>query len=551
MALFETRKTRKALLAGAAAVATLGAAWAVYEETMRPGPLEAMIPESAFAFTNGDARWMWDATDELREGPQIRAGLAEMEKELGVSLEEDVVPWAGQVAGAMLSMDPKQPQSAFFIEVRNPIQYYATMTRMRTRMEREASRYWKGTGYNGVPLRYSYLGSGKNRIPVSTAWLKGWLVVGVGNGATKRVIDTWQDRKPSLADNSVWANALGQLPEQSVMRFGVNTGMMAQAGPAGMVAMSTQALEMSRAVSAGGLTELDDGFRMVSSTIATAPASRRFYGALSTVPTVKEAVLDRLPDGTFFTFAITDPGAWWDAYEPMFSGILGADAKTREAQEFVDVAMARYEPLTDIIRRFEEGMALGLTYRPERGFGLTLVGDCGTMETARQSADELAGFVRKFDQEVTLSEDGSTYRIPLPEGKAPIPFQPSWTVSGEYLVLGSHDTWLEAGTGAERIPLSDEARTAQVVSRGDFRFVEPALTQFAPPVAAKKGPSKDDVIQGWRRSGLGEARWWSTSEMRGDGTTHGVGELRNWNWRAALRAFAEQQRAQTAKAAAR
>lgn len=543
MALNRIRRTRKALLAGAAAVATLGAAWAVYEQTMRPGPLEAMIPESVFAFTTGDARWVWDATQDLREGPAVRAGLAEIEHGLGASFEKDVLPWAGQVAGAVLSMDPKQPQSAFFIEVRNPIEYYTTMTRLRTQLEQQASRYWKGTGYHGVPLRYSYLGTGKTRVPISTAWLKGWLVVGVGNGATKRVIDTWQDRKPSIGDNHVWANALGQLPDGSMMRFGVNSGMMPNQDLPGVFVMPREAMEMSRGVSVAAVTELSDGFRLNSSAIGTSPASRRFYASLSSVPAVREAVLDRLPDGTFLSVGITDPGAWWDAYQPLFSSFLGANAASSEVGAFLDAAMARFDPLADIVRRFEGGLAVGLSYRPDSGFGLALVGDCGTMETARRSADDLRDFIAKWDQEVVLSQGDTVYHIPVEAPGGPIDFQPAWTVNGELLVLGSHGDWLQPPTGAERIPLPVEARTAQTVSRGDFRFVEPALRQFAP--SRESGPSTDDIIQGWRRSGLGEARWWSTGEMHGDGTARSVGELRGWQWRAALRSLVERQKAQS------
>lgn len=541
MAVLDGRRARKSLLGGAAAIVALGAAWAAYEQTMRPDPLETMIPESAIGFLAGDARWLWDATEEVRAIPEVRDGLAELGKELGGSVEADVAPWAGQAAVAVLHAGLKDPQAAFFIEVRNPIQYYTTMTRIRTRMEREASRHWKGTGYNGVPLRYTYVGSGKTRMPVSTAWLKGWLVVGLGDGTTKRVIDAWQGKKRSVAQNSAWAQTLAALPPQSVSRYGINTGLMSETGPQKMTASMKAATEISRTVQAGALTEISDGFRMVSYATATAPASRRMFGELSRVPAVNAATLDRLPDGTFYSAVISDPGAWWDAYQPLLRNTL-AGSGIEGGKEFMDAVVDRYQPVVRILRRSEDGLAIGISYNQEYGFGLSLVGDCGTAEAARASARELKDFVARFDYDVELDENGLVYFVEVPTPNARISFEPAWTASGQYLVAGSHEAWLTPGTGAERLPLPEEATGAQVLGRGNFRFVEPAIAQYVPETTPK-GPSREDILRGWRLSGLEDAHWWSTSVIRADGTTAQAGELRNWKWRAAIRAAVETQRA--------
>jgi hypothetical protein len=168
------------------------------------------------------------------------------------------------------------------------------------------------------------------------------------------------------------------------------------------------------------------------------------------------------------------------------------------------------------------------------------------------------------------------------QNEAPVQFRPAWSVNGQFLAVASHEMWLTPGTGAERVPLPAETQGAQTVARGDFRFVEPMIRQFGPigeaaaararagaakaqkPGKATKGkmpatavkpaipaPTPEQMAEGWRRTGLGEARWWSASTVHPDGTVDATSELRDWQWRAALRAVAEQQRAKAAAKPAR
>jgi hypothetical protein len=545
----EHTSIRKRLWTAAVAViASLGAGAAFYQQALQPAPLEDIVPESAVGFITTDVRWAWDAAKDIREMPDGAKALADLQEELGFSVEADVVPWAGQVAGVLLSLD-RNPTGAILVEVRNPLQYYKTMTRFRTHIEREATPFWKPADYNGVPLRYGYIGKGKTRVPVSTAWLKGWLVVGVGNGASKRIIDAWQNRKPSIADNGAWASCTQRMPEQRLLWAGFNSGALLPFYK--QMGLSPKLVSAGRAISMGAVTDLEDGFRAVSASTATSSESRDIYARLvGEVTPVPATLVQRAPDGAFAVFAITNPGAYWDLYRPYF--MAGIPPASR--QDF-EKGIKEMQPVVDAVRACKNGLAIAVTYREGTGFGATLIGDCGAGDAARAASEDLRAFLRKADAQVTTSEDGSTYAIEVGKdaGDKMFPFAPTWRVSDRYVTFATSAQWLDPGDSPSWVEMPAEAAGAHVTAAGTFGFVEPLLQVFAsqqtsPDAGAEQqdDPVMEAMMQGWKSSEMGAARWSAWSRMREDGTTDGAWEIRDWPWRAALKNIADENRRKNA-----
>lgn len=513
-----------------ASAATAGVAWAAYDAVLRPAPVAELIPEYVPGFGVVDARQAWDLTSDIRNTKDARKGLLKLEKELGINIATDVLPWAGDVAVAPLAMPKKEmPDLAVLVEVRNPARYYLTMTRLRTRIEREATPHWKGTGYHGVPLRYGYVGKGMDRVPVSTAWLKGWVVVGVGNGSAKRVIDAWQGRKRTLAKNTAWATTLAGIPTDAPIRFGVNTKLAATM--AGLPGVPKEMAESSQSVFAEALHDTGDGVRLSISGIPTSAAglalTKKFAAAAAPVP---DGLLERLPQGTFAMAGVSDPGEWWKAYAPIYEMV-----RDRQGIDHADVNKD-LKPVTDMIARMK-GAALGVGFDEEQGWGVFGVGDCGSADSAHAGSETLADLVEKGDKKVEMGEDGDTYRVAAPA--APLPgvgtVSPGWKVDGPYLTVTTNVAWLSKPSVGTLPPLPDEARGAPLLARGDFSFVTDFLHKMSALRPAGEGATGKDPVKGWEASRLGDARWSAWMRYSEQGAFTGAVDISNWPWRDAVR----------------
>jgi hypothetical protein len=532
---------KKPVAVAAASATAMGAAWAVYDATLKPAPMDALVPEYAAAFGSGDARHVWDITSELRDSPEAKDGIRRMEKELGISVANDVLPWAGRAGAALLSWDPKSshaPNVALFVEVRNPVQYYRTMTRLRTRLEHAATPYWKSTVYDGVPLRYGYLRAPHGRVPVSTAWLRGWMVVGVGNGTTKRIVDTWHGRKRSLATNAAWASALSAVPEDGLLRYGLNTGLLYRG--AGLPGVPTELLDRAQSVTAAVMTDTPDGIRMDAASMPTSPASRAYWQkAARELPPVSANLMDRLPDDTFVAAATGNPGVWWDLYEPMFARMFGEAGSSgnggMKAVPHSAAIVKGMKPVGDIIHRFEGGIAIGAAYNPTNGWGFVGVGDCATPESAHSAAEAIADMVESHHGKVEIGENGASYSLQGADAQSRL--APAWGTNGAYLTFASTRPWLASPEIAGGAAMPADSDGAQLVARGNFRFVTALMDQVAGFGKAPEG-AKEAVTNGFSKSRLAEARWVSWSRISPNGTSKGVFELTGWPWREVLRSLA-------------
>jgi hypothetical protein len=492
--------------------------------------LETVIPGGSMGYAAGDARWVWDATADVRAEPAVAKGIREMESKLGFTLEKDVMPWAGDVAFAMIDAKPGAMNGAIYIEVKDQRRFYNTVQRVRSETEKRSTLPWASTAYKGIPIRRTQVTAGMPASStISTFWLRGWIVIGIGDRTAERVIDTWQKRTPSIGDSANWSKALNHLPQEVVSWGGVD-------GAAARRSLATANIPMgmsgnSDAITVFATTEKADGFRVDSYSLPTTEATAKYYKEIGAkVKPVSGELYVRLPDGTIATMMMTQPGQWLDIFKQAMKESATDDSQRR----MIDQGLAEMAGLESVLRRMSGDAGAAVAWQPTKGFGGVLVADMGDDSSALQGANELTAFAEKHNTQVTMTGNGTRFTLRVSETKEPqFRLSPTWEASGKYLTLATHPAWLEPGIGADRLRLPAEAKGACMVMQGDFRLLEAIVASLAK--SAK--PADRNTAAGFARdTRLSGAKWVSWSRMNSDGTTAGVGEITGWPWRDATKA---------------
>jgi hypothetical protein len=493
--------------------------------------LESVIPDGSVGYACGDAHWLWDNTADVRAEPKVAAGLRQFESQMGFDLEKDVVPWAGNVAVAMLDVRGANPMVAIYVQVKDQRQFYGTVQRVRAQSERRSGLQWSEERYNGVPVRKAryFTGTGPS-FDVSTFWLKGWLVIGIGNETSERVIDTWQKRTPSIAMNAHWAKALSVVSPDAVAWFGYDGAAMQKVSSGNGLPMPV--FRTSETLGVGSITPKPDGFRMESISVPTSPECTKIYTDLATkLKPISPDLLARLPDGAFVTAVVSSPAVWADLYKKVLTDSV-MDPSQKKA---INEGLKQIAPLEAAVHRVTGDAAGAVAWRQGRGFGGVVLADMGNEATAAQTANEITRFAKSHSGKVSSSANGSRFMLNVPDSHAPqLRLAPTWMASGKYFAFATHPTWLEPATTASRPTLPVEARGATMLAQGDFRPLEPFVADASSAAKPEDRATATGLAADTR---LSTAHWASWSTVEPDGTVRGVGEISGWQWREATKAL--------------
>lgn len=493
--------------------------------------LESVIPDGSIGYTCGDARWLWANTADVRAEPKVAEGLRELEGKLGFSLEKDVMPWAGNVAVAMVDVRGANPMVAVYIQVKDQRRFYDTVQRVRSESERRSGLQWSEDKYSDVPLRRAMFSTGVGpTFAVSTFWLKGWIVIGIGNGTTERVIDTWQKRTPSIAQNAHWAKALSSVSPDAIAWFGFDGAAMQKVGTSNGLPMPV--MHVSDTISVGSVTPKPDGFRVDSLNIPTSPESIKLYQDLAAkLKPISPEVYARLPDGTFATLVVSKPDVWTTLYKKILT-----DATVEPQQKrAMDEGLREIAPLEAAVQRITGDAGGAVAWREGQGFGGVVIADVGTEDAAAQAATDITQFARTHNGVVTQSDNGSRFTLTVPANHEPqFQVSPTWESSGTFITFATHPAWLQPGTSPDRPTIPAEAKGANMIAQGDFR----PLTAFVADVTKTARPDEQSMAMGVASdTHLSSAHWVSWSTTESDGTTRGVAEISGWQWREAEKAL--------------
>jgi hypothetical protein len=551
------------------ALAAVAAAFAFLYVRQVPA-LEALIPEEAEGVAVVDAAWLWDASADVRALPEARRALEEVEREAGISLEQDVAPWIGLMGVAVLRTEGHDPQAVALAQVRDWAAFARCQARLRSRPKRGAEETWTNSSYHGVELQrveWKDKVSGEPEPPITLAWVKGWALVGIGEGAVEKAIDTYQGRTASLQKNAAWTTAGSRLPRERVLWAGVDMRRVNAAFDGEENSISPRRLRHARRRAEGrllrkklsdtvvmsSLSDMGNGLRLDSVNAPRTEQGRAHWKKMEfgSRP-VSGALLAQVPRGTTAALLLSDPNALWQNLKSLAMEGMDSSAAREEAEK----SLRELAPAEAILKQFTGDFGVALIARPGSGFGLVALAQGKGAEPVRRAASDLSAWLEKNDQQLNKRNDLYTFAegttgSEVKDGES-FPFTPCFGSRNDLLVASTHPEWLDdarAGAGEVRLAFPAGAEQADLVLTGTFQALDSLLSDSdradrADRAAASLGPGMAHAI---RDLGLQRAQWgaWLAGDREGRWQQATL-TVTDWPWRDALkRGLAGLQRQQT------
>jgi len=510
----------------------------------RTPPLEALLPQNVALVVAADAAWWWDALKDLRQQPDVRRVLADVERDLGLSLEEDLFSWVGQVGVGVLGVGrryPELPELVVCAQVRDWRALLDRITQLRSKAEKKAEASWSETSYNGVSLyRMTVRRRYQSDVVVEAGVVKGWVIVGIGEGATEKVIDAWQGRAPSLKQSAAWTQAFAHLPSQRVAWWGMNAQELLRESAnsedsvgffgLGSVELSLLSLLSFDSVTVTALRAESDGLQLHEVSVPLSEETRNLLRELKAkMKPLQGNVLQRLPEGTVFAVAFSNPDGWVEYFETAMREVVRARGERYE-MDFLERDLREIEPLRDVLRRFPGECGAALVWEERfrfRRFGFLLMGEAKSESAAREAAQDLARLWEREGERVETRGDFFT----LPNQGI------CWRVKDKWLTLSTNPRWLWASLGESKLQLPKDSREAMVAGVGSLRFLPSLLNQLEQEARYdSERDSERKLIASCRKLQLeraqGEVRWEIAPQGNWQKT---VVNLSGWQWRQALK----------------
>lgn len=495
-------------------------------------PISALIPEECPVFATADGPWWWQSTQDIRTSPKVKTALQDAEKEMGLSVDKDVMPWVGRVGIAVFDMERNEPQMIVFAEVRNRTEFLKHYPQLQKSMAKGTKTAWTEKKYKGVTIRFARMDSGSTRV-VSAGQVGGWLVVGIGENSIERAIDAWKGDTPSLQKNKAWVKAQGQLPKQQRLFIGMTgRGLLKLVGRNNPMAqtqlMTTDAANYQMATV---MTDDADGLRFESISVANSDKLRARMKALAAkVKPVQGDIISQLPEGTVIAGILSNPNAWWElSKQGMIDSMQDPTRRMMMTQQ-----MAMLKPFEEVLGTCTGEFGFSLQWRKQDGFGFALLGETESAANAKGAAEKLNAAL--VAHKVVAQKANGFYKIalPMPPSKN-FKLMPCWTAKDAWLKFSSYPTWITKQPKSAPLQLPTEARGAMSVTLVNLQFLPDFLTQLEQEHAGN--PATFDKI---RTLHLETLQLVAYSTMAEDGaTSHSVCELKHWDWRKAVAALPE------------
>ncbi len=444
--------------------------------------LYSLVPLASPVTASVDVPWLWKTTAGLRNNPMAGSGLQAMQASLGLSFENDVLPWAGQAAFAVTDVHQDGPSFALFVQIRDA-EHMIPSARLEAVLQRmlagQSRINWSAMDYKGVAIRRTEITRGKSVLKVAMATVDGWLVIAVGDGVIRKVIDTSNGAIPSLASHPSFVRAMGDLPDGAVGQFCVNgQGILTQiqqydASMAPLMAQQLKDSEVGKFFIAGAMTDPDNNLQFDAVYCSTSPTTQATLKQLrADAGTVSGASLARLPEGAFATLLIPNPDKWVAAVEQLFVDAAGSDS---DARAKIQQRFANIDGLRAVLQRCPGELGISGAWREGQGFGVTVAGQAGTPDDATSAAAALSSFLEK--QQMKVDNKDGLYTLPATKGGVEL-FSTlvCWTTRQQWLLAASHPDWVAQPAVKPPLELPSIANNANFAAFGNFSFV-PSLAK--------------------------------------------------------------------------
>ncbi|MHB9134670.1 MAG: DUF3352 domain-containing protein [Armatimonadota bacterium] len=476
---------------GVLAIITLFLLLALGESAAQPASLYALIPLDSPVTASVDVPWLWKTSAPLRSIAAVGNGVQGVEQALGLSFENDVLPWAGQAGFALTDVRKDGPGLAILLQIRDAERMMGSArveALLQSMLESKAKVTWLSMDIKGVAIRRTVITRGKSVLKIATATLDGWLVIAVGDGVIRKVIDTHHGDTPSLETHPLFTKAMGGLPEDAVGQLCVNgQGILAQIGQnnAGM-AKKLKDSELGKLFLGGAMTSPGGSLQFDTIYCTTSPTTQAtLKGLRADAGAISGASLAQLPEGAFATLLISNPDKWVGAVEQLILDSAGdANARKSIQQGFAAVGGVR-----DVLKRCTGELGVGVAWQEGNGIGVTMAAETGAADDATATAAAVGSLLEKFG--VPVEKKDSLYSLPATKGGNPIfTMLLGWTTRQQWLIGASHPKWITPPATKPSLQLPAGAKDANLALFGDFSFLPglmksmgmnpEMLAQFAP-----------------------------------------------------------------------
>lgn len=390
-------------------------------------PLARMAPASrTLTMISADTSWWGARLIAARQDTALRATLESEEQLLGISLEQDILPWSGQCA--LLRLD--ESKTLLLLEILDRTAFAKTLPALQVKLEKRFGAVWAQTSYDNISLRYSSL-------PVSNTHLAwgvygGWLAVGIGDGVIRYGIDVWNGKIPALQQNTDWVKATAALPTARDLCFTLH--------PAG---------ELSDTLVVGSMSATASGRRIDVIAVPTTPAKCLLLQTFKeSLTPLKAKMLEKLPAGAFAALLISNPGKWL----PVVKQTLLSPVRATLPRLGIAVAL---RALTPILSGCAGEMAVTESWSKAKGFNLFTLYDARGPYRADMQVERLTNIFAERGFTVEEKKEISYLRLPGGDGYC-------WTTD-DHFVRFADDPALLPDTGKTTLSLPPETKGADAV----------------------------------------------------------------------------------------
>jgi len=483
-------------------------------------PIAQLLPADTAGFVSADSPWWWANCKTEREQPQTRVALQHMEATMGISIEKDMLPWAGQCGVALLDIQRNSPQVLMMLEIRDRTAFLKALPQLLRSMERKSATVWTDSRYNGVSLREATVRYEGTSLKVASAHFAGWLVFSMGDGVMQKSIDASKEDTPSLQDNAAWAQTLAQLPSKHIAFCAMNgkpLGKIVSAlNPASSRQLATMGLDSLLMV--GAMNATPSGLRMDSISTVGAGSMQTQWKAMKSAHGITGASLPQLPAGTLLSMCFSNPGQIWSNMEQS----MLSSASNEQSAQMANI-VRQMKPVDDILQHLSGEFALAVCWTPEHGFGLVVLGDTASPSIAQQQATALTAFLMGMHQPVSGNSSAYQLVLPTPISKE-FPTQLSWSGKGSWFKFATQPAYLN-GNGQTLLQLPQAAHGADAAMVLDLKSL-PALARHIDDITGNHTFSK--VVDGLE---LGKLQLLSYGALDADGSSNrSTTEINNWAW---------------------
>lgn len=436
--------------------------------------LYSFVPLDSPVTMSVDVPWVWQSTADLRNKAEMNGAFQAIEQGLGLSFETDVLPWVGQTAITMTDMRPEGPAWALLLQIRDA-DHMIGSDRLEATLQKilqdKTKITWLAMDYKGVPIRRTEIARGRSVLKVATATLDGWLVIAVGDGVIRKVIDTRKGDTPSLEQHPSFTKAMGGLPAGATGQLCVNgQGVLAQFqqnnAPAAVLLKDS---ELGKFFLAGAMSDPGGVLQFDTIYCTTSPKTQATLKQLcADAGMVSGASLAQLPAGAFATLLIPNPDKWFGAVEQLVLDSIGDADMRHEIQQGMSSGA---DGVRAVLKPCTGEFGISGAWREGKGFGVIVTGQTGAADNATKAAAAVSRFLEQV-QAPPVENKNSLYTIPVTKSDSKLfPTLLCWTTRKEWLLGASHPDWLAPQADKPALELPDSAKNANLVAFGNFTFL--------------------------------------------------------------------------------